>query len=157
MPCAKARKKQSGSVSFKLETRRFIRSVAFEVGIAVEAFFVGAQEVAGFFEAHLSGAQGDFGGAAHSVEEAFARIHDRAQHLVDGIAGTDVVEEVTVFGDGDLNGVCVAEEVVHVAEDLLIGADEEEADEIGLTVGHRVQLQDIFDVALVDEVLDFAV
>ena len=58
--------------------------------------------------------------------------------------------------EADVHGVRVAEQVVQVAEDLLIGAEEEHAEVVGLAV-ERVQLQRALDVAQVDELVDLAV
>ena len=56
-----------------------------------------------------------------------------------------------------MHGVRVAKQVVQVAEDLLVGADQEDAEVIVLTVGLTVQLEHRLDVAQVDERIDLAV
>ena len=58
--------------------------------------------------------------------------------------------------DADVDGVGVAEEVVQVAEDFLVGADEEGGEEIVVAVV-GVQFQDLLHVAAVDEAVDLAV
>ncbi len=55
-----------------------------------------------------------------------------------------------------MDRVGVAEEVVQVAEDLLIGAEQERPQVIGLAVV-GVQLQGVAYVAQVDELVDLAV
>ena len=55
-----------------------------------------------------------------------------------------------------MHGVGVAEQVVQIAEDLLVGADQEDAEVVVLAV-ERVQLEHVLDVAAVDEVVDLAV
>ena len=55
-----------------------------------------------------------------------------------------------------MHRVGVAEEVVQVAEDLLVGADQEDA-EVVVVVVERVQLEHVLHVAQVDEVVDLAV
>ena len=50
-----------------------------------------------------------------------------------------------------MHRVGVAEQVVQVAEDLLVGADEEDA-EVVVLAGERVQLEHVLDVAAIDEV-----
>ncbi len=55
-----------------------------------------------------------------------------------------------------MDGVGVAEQVVEVAEDLLVGADQEDAEVVGLAVD-GVQRQRALDVAAVDELVDLAV
>ena len=52
--------------------------------------------------------------------------------------------------------VGVAEEVVKVAEDLLVGPQQEHADVVGLPVP-AVKLEDVLHVAVVDEAVDLAV
>ena len=58
--------------------------------------------------------------------------------------------------EADVHGVGVAEQVVQVAEDLLVGADQEHAEVVRLAV-ERVQRQRLLDVAAVDELVDLAV
>jgi hypothetical protein len=65
--------------------------------------------------------------------------------VLDGIAA--------LLGQPHVHGVGVAEQVVQVAEDLLIGADQEHADVVRLAVP-GVQLEHFFHVALVDELVD---
>ena len=55
-----------------------------------------------------------------------------------------------------MDGVRVAEEVVQVAEDFLVGADQEHAEVVGLAV-EGVQRQRLLDVAAIDELIDLAV
>ena len=58
--------------------------------------------------------------------------------------------------EADVHGVRVAEQVVQVAEDLLVGADQEHAEVVRLAVD-GVQRQRPLDVAAVDELIDLAV
>ena len=55
-----------------------------------------------------------------------------------------------------MHGVGVAEEVVQVAEDFLVRADEEHAEVVRLA-GERVQRERALDVAAIDELIDLAV
>ena len=57
----------------------------------------------------------------------------------------------------DVHGVGVAEQVVEVAEDLLVRADEEDAEVVVLALVLGVQLEHVLDVAQVDERVDLAV
>ena len=56
-----------------------------------------------------------------------------------------------------MHHVGVAEQVVHVAQDLLVGAHQEEAEVVGLVRLERVQLERALDVAQVDEAVHLAV
>ena len=56
-----------------------------------------------------------------------------------------------------MDRVRVAEQVVQVAEDLLVRPEQERAEVVRLAVGDRVQLQRAADVAQVDELVDLAV
>ena len=84
------------------------------------------------------------------------------QHLADRVALDDVLDAravvalVAVVGERDVDGVGVAEQVVQVAEDLLVRADQERAEVVRLAV-ERVQLQRLPHVAQVDELVDLAV
>ena len=69
----------------------------------------------------------------------------------------DLVEDDGVgVVEADVHGVRVAEQVVQVAEDFLIGADQEHAEVIRLAV-EGVQRQRPLDVAAIDELVDLAV
>ena len=62
------------------------------------------------------------------------------QHLADRVALDHLVDRpLAVVVDRDVDGVRVAEQVVQVAEDLLVRADEERGDEVVVAVV-RVQL-----------------
>ncbi len=56
-----------------------------------------------------------------------------------------------------MHGVGIAEQVVEVAEDLLVGAGEEDAEHVGLAVPELVQLQTRRAVLLAHEAVDLAV
>ena len=55
-----------------------------------------------------------------------------------------------------MHGVRIAEQVVQVAEDLLIRADQEDAEVVRMAV-ERMQRQRPLDVAAIDELIDLAV
>jgi hypothetical protein len=63
---------------------------------------------------------------------------------------------VVVLVQADVDGMGVAEEVVEVAEDLLVGADEERGQVVRFAV-EAVQREGLLDVAAVDELIDLAV
>ena len=82
---------------------------------------------------------------------------DVAEDFADGVAADDFFDGGgAVVGEGDVDGVGVAEEVVEVAEDFLVGADEEDAEVVFLAVVF-VELEGFLDVAEVDEGIDLAV
>ena len=57
------------------------------------------------------------------------------QHLADRVALDDRVEvDLAVVVEADVDRVGVAEQVVQVAEDLLVGAEQERAEVVGLAV-----------------------
>ena len=56
-----------------------------------------------------------------------------------------------------MHGVRVAEQVVQVAEDLLIRAGQKDADDVRIAVGEGVQLQALVRRPISDEALDLSV
>ncbi|MNQ67247.1 hypothetical protein D3C85_817630 [compost metagenome] len=81
-----------------------------------------------------------------------------AQHVLDGVVGLDAgVEHAAVAALVDVHRIGVAEQVVHVAEDLLVGADQEHAEQVVLALAQRMHRQAGLDALLVDVVLDLAV
>ena len=51
-----------------------------------------------------------------------------AQHVSHGLTVDDVLDVVAILVGGDVDGIRVAKEVVHVAQNLLIGTHEEHTD-----------------------------
>ena len=82
------------------------------------------------------------------------------EHFADGAAFDrflDVPAALFVLIEKDVHFVHAAEEVVHVAHDVLIGAHEEEAEVVGLAGLQLVQRQRVLHVLQVDELADLAV
>jgi hypothetical protein len=64
----------------------------------------------------------------------------------------DLVASVAI--EADVHGVGVAEEVVQIPEDLLVGAVEEDAHEVALALAPGMDREHPLDVLDVDEVID---
>ena len=104
------------------------RSASLEVRVAREALFVHAHQRAGLVQGHAVAPHGQLGEAAHARDQIFAGVADVAEHVGDGVAGDDVLDLVAAArGQRDVDGVGVAEQVVQVAQDFLVGADQEDA------------------------------
>ena len=94
---------------------------------------------------------------AEFADEFFAVELDVGKHFADGVAADDFLDRAgAVFVDGDVHRICVAQQVVQVAENFLVGADEECADVV-LLAGVLVQFESFLHVAVVDELVDLAV
>ena len=79
------------------------------------------------------------------------------QHFAHGIAVDHRVEHhIALFIELNVHGIGVAEQVVQVAQDLLIRAHQKRARIVRLAV-ERVQRQGFLHVAAIDELVDFAV
>ena len=79
------------------------------------------------------------------------------ENLADGVALDQRVEAcAAVRVEADVHGVRVAEQVVKVSEDLLVGADEKYPEVIRGAVD-RVQRQRFLHVAAVDEAIELPV
>ena len=124
----------------------------------MQAVFVEAQEAAGLLVVHAALADGGFDVAAAACASSVSGVELHVvEHLADGVALDDRLEHhLAVVVQADVHGVGVAEQVVQVAEDLLVGADQERAQVVRLAV-ERVQRQRALDVAAVDELVDLAV
>src|SRR3546814_1414630 len=74
------------------------------------------------------------------------------------VCSSDLLDDrVAVAVDADLDRVGVAEQVVDVAEDFLVRADEEEAEAIALALAQLVQRQRSVQVLVLDVGVDLAV
>ncbi|MNJ32982.1 hypothetical protein D3C77_276610 [compost metagenome] len=81
-----------------------------------------------------------------------------AQHVFDGVVGLDTgVVNTTVRVLVDVHRVGVTEQVVHVAENLLVGTNQENSQQVVLTLIDPVHRQAGFDALLVDVLIDLAV
>ena len=129
----------------------------FQVGVALEAVFVEAEHAAGFRVVDAAVADRGFDVGAELRDQRFGVELDVVEHFADRVALDHRVEhDRVVVIQRDVHGVRVAEQVVEVAENLLIRADQEHAEVIRLAV-ERVQRQRFLDVAAVDELVDLAV
>src|SRR5688572_7993424 len=137
-------------------SRRTRRSVPLKIRVAAEARLVGAQERARLLEGHALGPDGLLGRASYAGDEVLGLVAHVLEHRGHRVPGHDVVDLVAALAERDDDGVGVAEEVVQVAQDLLVGADEEDA-EVVVLVLERVELDDVLDVPPIDEVVDLAV
>ena len=79
------------------------------------------------------------------------------EHVGHGFAVDDAVNLVAVFIDGDMHGVGVAEQIVHVAEDFLIGSDKEHAEIVGLAGADAMDGEGGRCAVAGDEICQFAV
>ena len=83
---------------------------------------------------------------------------DVPQEFVDGIAALRLCKTVPpIGGHDDIHRIGVAEQVVHVTQDLLIGADQKNTQEIGLPRAFGVQRQRSLDAVLIDITRDAAI
>ena len=100
----------------------------FQIGVAVQAVFVEAKQLAGALVVDAAFAHRGLDVGAQLPEQHLGIELDVVQHLADGVALDQRIEAgAAVVVEADVDGVGVAEQVVQVAEDLLIGADEEHA------------------------------
>ena len=96
--------------------------------------------------------------AAQVREQVGLEVLDVLEHVLHALAAQDVRQARPAgLVEVDVHDVRVAEQVVHVAQDLLVRADQEEAEVVGLVLLQRVQLERALDVAQVDEAVDLAV
>jgi hypothetical protein len=121
-----------------------------EVGVAVE------QQAARLFEVHAPLADGNFDRVVQLAHEGIGIELHIVQHFADRVALDDRFQyHVPLRTEADMHSVRVAEQVVQVAENLLVRADEEHA-EVVRFAGEWMQRQRAFDVASIDELIEFA-
>ena len=82
---------------------------------------------------------------------------DVVEHLGHGVAVNQVGDLVALLGEPDVHRVGVAEEVVQVAQDLLIGAGKEDPEDVGLPFVHRMKLERGLALSPAGEAVDHAV
>ena len=79
------------------------------------------------------------------------------EHLLDGLALKHLVDAILAVLDGDMDGIGVAEQVVEVTENLLVGTDKEDTEIVGLLGSQAMDRQHVRDVIVGHEVGDLAV
>ena len=82
---------------------------------------------------------------------------DIIQQVADVFAFVQVVKMVAVVVEFNVDGMGVAEQVVHVAQDFLISADHEEANKIGLLRINFMHGERFFKILAVDVLVDAAI
>ena len=82
---------------------------------------------------------------------------DIVEHVGHGISLDQRLDhDIAFVGEVDVHGVRVSEQVVQVAQDFLVGADEECPEHVGRVI-EGMQQQRAFDVPPIDEVIDLAI
>jgi hypothetical protein len=122
-----------------------------QVGVVVQPFAVAAAEEGRVFETDPAVPERAFDRAADAFGQVAAIVLDIGENLGHRVAfdvvldGVSVARAISAIGsiasavvvvaglriEADVDGVGIAEEVVKVTEDLLIGADQEDGQEIG--------------------------
>src|ERR1051326_8322162 len=129
----------------------------FEIRVAVQALFVELQQRAALFVRHLAFAQRALHVAAQLRHQRLAVELHVLQHFLDGIALDHRIENgFAVPAQPDMDRIGVAEEVVQIAQNLLVRAEQERA-EIVVGAVKRVKLQGALHVAPVDECFHLAI
>ena len=86
----------------------------FQVGVAVEAAAVGGEELLALLERDLAFLDRLLGPHLEAAHHLLGVVLDEGEDVGHGFAIDDLVYLVALLADGDVYGVDVAEEVVHV-------------------------------------------
>lgn len=145
--------------NFRDVVRGFSR-LGFEVGVTAHAGFEGVHDFAAFAGGDAVAVDGAFGELTEAAEHVFGLVFAVGEDFGDGVAFDflGVFEFAVLDADGD--DVGVAEEVVEVTEGFLIGADEEDADDVvfaGVFEVDVVEGEAVVEFAGVGEFVDFAI
>lgn len=134
--------------------------LGFEIGVTAHASFERIDDFTAFAGRDAVAVDGAFGELAEAAEHVFGLVLAVGEDFGDGITFDFLgVLEFAVF-DADGDDVGVAEEIVEVAEGLLVGADEEDADDVvfvGIFEVDVVEGEAMVEFAGVSELVDFAV
>ena len=107
----------------------------FKISIPLQPALVETQELLRLLERDHVRTQGAFHVLAHLRRQLVGGVLHVVQHLADRVAFDDGVEaDRAVLVEADVDRVRVAEQVVQVAEDLLIGAEQERAEVVWVAV-----------------------
>ena len=115
------------------------RCELFEVGVAIEAGTIGGDELFAFFDGDFLLVDGFGHPRFEAAHESLGVILHILEYIGHGFAVDRLVDGISVGIDGDMHRIGVAEEVVHVAENLLVGTYEENTDVISIAHAEGVQ------------------
>ena len=95
--------------------------------------------------------------ALQPLDQFRAMKSDVSQHIGHRVPLDERLDlHVPLFGQVHVHGIGVAKQIVQVAQDFLIGADQERAQHVGRVV-ERMKQHSPFDVASIDELVDLAI
>ena len=100
----------------------------FQISRAVEAGAIVREELTAFLGGNLSLFHSTFHPRLKAPQQAFGVILHVFQHVGYRLAVDGLVNGICLVVHGDMHRIGIAEEVVHVAEDLLVGSHEEHTD-----------------------------
>ena len=108
-----------------------------QVGVRLQSLLVVAAQAGRLLERDLAGAHRDLDGAAHLLDQrgACRTRRSAARPSTSSPSTTCSTSYRPSAIERDVHRVGVAEQVVQVAEDLLVGADQEDAEVVGRAVG----------------------
>src|SRR6266849_6333595 len=137
---------------------RFLSPARFlQISIPLQSRLIEAQQLPGFLQGNLAGADGPLYVLAHARRQLVGGILHVVQHLADRIPLDDRVDvDLAAFIKTDVNGVGVAEQVVQVAKDFLIRAEEESPQIVRFAVD-TMQIEGVAHIAQVDKLVHLAV
>src|SRR6187402_1757656 len=110
---------QLPTTNYQLPTTNY-QPLTLKIRVSVKPVLVEAEELSSAFVANPAVADGRLHVGAELSEQHFRVELDVVQHFAHGVALNQGIEPAAVFVEADVNGVGVAEEVVEVAEDLLV-------------------------------------
>ena len=133
------------------------RCELFEVGVAVETGTIGGDELFAFFDSNFLFVDGFGHPRFEATHQSLGVILHILEHIGHRFAVDRLVDGISVGIDGDMHRIGVAEEIVHVAENLLVGTYEENADVIPIAHAESMQGDVIGLLIVVDVSRDFSV
>src|SRR5262245_56495429 len=129
----------------------------FQIGIALETFFVELEQATGLLVRDASFADGELDVVAQLAHQHLRIELDVVEDLAHGVPLDHGVEDdVAAVVQAHVGGVGIAEQVWKVGQGILVRADEEHAEVVRLAVD-RVERQRLLHVAAIDERVDLAV
>ena len=115
--------------------------ILFKVSVAIQARAVVGDELLALLGGYFALLDGLADPCFETAHKALGVVLHILEHISHGFTINGLVDAVTIFVDGDVHGVGVAEEVVHVAQNLLVGSYKEHANVVVLALAEGMQRQ----------------
>ncbi len=128
-----------------------------QIGVAGQGFLVKRDRIARLFVVDLSRLDRLFDGVLQILDQFAFVVLDVGEHFVDGVPFDDRLDFHGTLVQIDVHGMRVTEQVVQIAQDLLVSSDQKDRNLVRLVTLQFMQHQSLSAFAAADKRVDFTI